>query len=161
MTLESRNTIISVVLGLVIIVLAWWLYRSITAPYKVVLKQQNMTKAVRQNMDNIRVALIQFKRYRGHYPPTEGGLDSLMEFVRTDSVMKAKRDSLFNDAHKVGYVWSLDSLKYSPRPPHKEFEYTRNDTTKPTVYLLKDPGSKDQIGSLRNTALINTESWNQ
>jgi hypothetical protein len=159
MTLESRNSIITVVLAIIIIGLAWWLYYSISAPYKVVLKQQHMSKAVRQNMDNIRAGLIQFNRIKGHYPPTEGGLDSLVEFVRTDSVMKAKRDSLFHDAHKVGYVWSLDSLKYSPRPPHKEFKYTRNDTTKPTLYLLKDPGSKDQIGSLRNTALLNAESW--
>jgi hypothetical protein len=161
MTLESRNTIITVVLGLLIIGLAYWLYHSISAPYKVVLKQQNMTKAVRQNMDNIRVGLIQFKRYKGHYPPTQGGLDSLTKFIQTDSVMRAKVDSLFQDAHKVGYIWSIDSLKYSPRPPHKEFKYIRNDTTKPTLYLLQDPGSKDQIGSLRNTAQLNTESWNR
>jgi type II secretory pathway pseudopilin PulG len=161
MTLESRNSIISVVLGIVIIGLAYWLYHSITAPYKVVAEQQQMTKAVRQNMDNIRVALIQFKRLKGQYPPTKGGLDSLLEFVKTDSVMKAKRDSLFHDAHKVGYIWSLDSLIYSPRPPHEKFKYTRNDTTKPVLYLLQDPGSNDQIGSIRNTTLLNVESWKQ
>lgn len=159
MTVESRNKIITVVLALVIVVLGWWLYHSIVDPYEVVERRQMMTERVRDNMGLIRDGLVFYNREYDHFPPTEGGLDSLVQFLRTDSLMVAQRDSLFDKQFESGYTFKLDSLIYSPRPPHKRFEYTLNDTINPSIYLLKDPDSEDQIGSLEKTTLLNAPSW--
>ena len=73
--------------------------------------------------------------------------------------MVAQRDSLFKDDPESGYTFKLDSLLYSPRAPHKRFEYTLNDTSRPPIYLLKDPDSDDKIGSLEKATLLNAPSW--
>ena len=159
MTVDRRNQIITVVLGIIIVVLGWFLYESITEPYEVVEQRQRMSDRVHQNMEHIRDGLIRFNRRNEHFPPTEGGLDSLIQFIKTDSVMVAERDSIFKDYPESGYVFNLDSLVYSPRPPHKRFEYTLNDTLKPPVYLLKDPDTESTIGSLEKTTLLNAPSW--
>jgi len=159
MTLETRNSIITVVLGIIIIGLGWYLYHSIVGPYQVVEKQKRYTREVRQNMENLRVALIHYNQEKKHFPPTKGGLDSLVHFIRTDSTMKAKRDSLFKNDISDGYKWKIDSLAYSPRPPHNKFKYTLNDSINPPLYLLKDPDSNDKIGSLNKPTLLNAPNW--
>jgi hypothetical protein len=159
MTIESRNQIITVVLGIAIIGLGWWLYRSIVDPYKVVEERERTTEQVHRNMEQIRDGLVQFNRKNDQYPPTNGGLDSLAAYIQNDSLMQAQRDSLFDRDYPSGYAFNLDSLMYSPRPPHNRFEYTLNDTVNPQIYLLKDPDSDDQIGSLEKTTLLNAPSW--
>lgn len=159
MTIESRNKIITIVLGIAIIGLGWWLYHSIVDPYKVVEERERMTEQVHRNMEQIRDGLVHYNRNNEKYPPTKGGLDSLVAFIKNDSLMQAQRDSLFDRDYPSGYVFNLDSLVYSPRPPHNRFEYTLNDTINPNLYLLKDPDSDDQIGSLEKTTLLNAPSW--
>ncbi len=159
MTIESRNKIITIVLGIAIIGLGWWLYRSIVDPYKVVEERERITQQVHRNMEQIRDGLVQYNRDNDKYPPTEGGLDSVVAFIQNDSLMQAQRDSLFDRDYPSGYVFNLDSLAYSPRPPHNRFEYTLNDTVNPNIYLLKDPDSDDQIGSLERTTLLNAPNW--
>jgi len=159
MTIERRNSIITVVLGIIIVGLGWWLYHSITAPYQVVVKKKKMTAAVRQNMENLRIGLIHYNRRFHHFPPTKGGLDSVVNFIRTDSAMKINRDSLLRSDEEDGYKWKLDSLAYSPRPPHKKFNYTLNDSINPPLYVLKDPDSNDKIGSLSRPTLLNAPNW--
>jgi hypothetical protein len=34
-----------------------------------------------------------------------------------------------------------------------------NDTIRPPLYLLKDPGSDDAIGSLERITLLNAPNW--
>src|SRR5699024_6442431 len=154
MTLDTRNSIITIVLGIVIIVLGYILYHSIVDPYQKVIEREQMTKKVRYRMGNIRDALIRYERKTDSFPPSEGGLDTLVQYIRTDSVMKLKADSLFQplDPSKE---FNADSLVYSPRPPHKKFVYEVNDTLRPPIYLLKDPDSEDQVGSLENTTKLN------
>ena len=159
MTVESRNQIITVVLAIFIIVLGWWLYKSITEPYEVVEQRKRMTERVHHNMEHIRDGLVRYNRRKDHFPPTEGGLDSLVEFIKTDSLINADQDSIFKDFPESGYTFNLDSLVYSPRSPHKRFEYTLNDTINPPLYLLKDPDSDDQVGSLEKVTLLNAPSW--
>ena len=161
MTVETRNNIITIVLGVVIVVLGWFLYRSIVEPYEIVEQRQEMIERVRTNMTQVRDALVQYEREYDTFPPTEGGLDSLMQFVRNDSMMVAQRDSFFQDHPEINYTFELDSLIYSPRPPHQRFEYTLNDTINPPLYLLADPDTTydDRIGSLERANLLNAPSW--
>lgn len=156
MTVDTRNKILSIVFAIIIVVLAIVLVRSIVIPYQKVEKRQAMTEHVRTRMLHIRDALISYERQMGKFPPNKGGLDSLVTFLRTDSVMKTKVDSLFY-SEEYGVV--KDSIIYSPRPPHKKFKYAKTDTLIREIYVLKDPGSKAQIGSLTNTTLINTPNW--
>lgn len=159
MEVEQRNRILSIVLGIVIIVLGYWLYHSIVDPYQEVVEREKMTERVRHRMGNVRDALIQYERTNDQFPPTEGGLDTLVKFLKTDSLMVANGDSLFKPI-RANESYNPDSLIYSPRPPHKKFEYTLNDTLRPQIYLLKDPDTKDKIGSLENTTELNAANWN-
>lgn len=156
MEVEKRNRLLSIVLGIIIVVLGYWLYHSIVDPYQEVVEREQMQQEVRQQMKTVRDALVQYERIEGEFPPTEGGLDSLVSFLKNDSTMLAQGDSLFAQPNKP---YNPDSLIYSPRPPHPKFEYTLNDTLRPQIYLLKDPATDDRIGSLENTTDRNAASW--
>lgn len=157
MEVEKRNRLLSIVLGIIIVALGYWLYHSIVDPYQEVVEREQMTEEVRQQMTTVRDALVQYERIRGEFPPSDGGLDSLVSFLKNDSAMVAQGDSLFSNPNET---YNPDSLIYSPRPPHPKFEYTLNDTLRPQIYLLADPATDDRIGSLENTTDRNAASWN-
>jgi hypothetical protein len=147
---RATNLIIQGVLALVIIGLAYFLYLSITEPYKVIEAEQEMTERTRERMRNVRTALINFERREGRFPHT---LDTLHTYVLQDSFMVAGRDSIF------GPEVNVDSLIYSPRTG-RQFEYTVNDTAAVAIYLLEDPDSRDHIGSARpDITRVNAASW--
>jgi len=80
-------------------------------------------------------------------------LDSLQMWITQDSLMAAKRDSIF------GSGFMADSLIYSPRTG-KKFVYTVNDTSAVVTYLLEDPDSDDYIGTLSgDVTQLNAASW--
>ncbi|MDZ7681322.1 MAG: hypothetical protein U5J63_06290 [Fodinibius sp.] len=158
MDIETRNRLLSVVLGIIIIGLGYYLYRSIVDPYQKVIEREQMTKKVRYQMGNVRDALVQYERKVGNFPPTKGGLDTLVSWLKTDSLMVAQGDSLFSPLNE-NETYDPDSLIYSPRPPHPKFEYTLNDTLRPQIYLLKDPATEDKIGSLTQTTQLNAGNW--
>lgn len=140
---------LQVVLAIVIVGLAYWLYLSITEPYKVVEERQRVTEVTRDRMDNVRAALIQFEREYGRFP---GALDTLSMYI-SDSLDANRRDSLF------GEQINPDSLIYSPRTG-REFEYALNDTSNVDIYLLSDPDTDDFIGSERpDVTRLNAASW--
>ena len=141
---------IQIVLAIVIIGLGYWLYVSITAPWAVVERQQELTERTRARMDNVRAALIRYEERQDRFPAT---LDSLQMWVQTDSVIRAHADSLF------GRGFEADSLIYSPRTG-KMFEYAVNDTARVMMYRLKDPDSPDVIGTLEpDPTELNAASW--
>lgn len=141
---------IQVALALVILALGYWLYLSITEPYQVIERAREVTEQTRERMDDVRQALVVYERENDQFP---GSLDSLVMWVEQDSLMRARRDSLF------GEQLSLDSLIYSPRTG-KRFIYTLNDTGRVAIYLLKDPDSEDQIGSAQpDVTMLNAASW--
>ncbi|NBC64263.1 MAG: hypothetical protein GVY07_01200 [Bacteroidetes bacterium] len=158
MNLKTRNNIITIVLAVLIVVLSWFLYRSLVEPYQRVIEEEQMVERERHRMELVRDVLVQYERRRGNFPPTEGGLDSLVSFLQTDSLMTARGDSMFTFMEPATY--NPDSIVYSPRPPHPRFEYTLNDTIRPTLYLLENPNSEDAIGSLDRTTLRNAPNWN-
>jgi hypothetical protein len=158
MKLNTRNNILTVVLAVLIAILSWFLYRSLVEPYQRVLKEEQMVERERHRMEVVRDVLVQYKNRKGDFPPTEGGLDSLVSFLKNDSLMIARGDTLF--AFMRPSTYNPDSVVYSPRPPHVKFEYTLNDTLRPQIYLLVNPNSEDRIGDLERTTLLNAPNWN-
>jgi len=158
MNTDTRNTVLSIVLGVVILALTWLLYDSIVTPYQEVIERDAMTERVRSRMNTVKDILIQYDVRNGKYPPAEGGLDSVVMFVQTDSMMIAMTDSLLT---YNGEMFPLEELTYSPRDLQR-FIYSVNDTLRPPLYLLEDPSEEydDAIGSLSRTTMRNAPSWN-
>ncbi|WP_018127349.1 hypothetical protein [Balneola vulgaris] len=152
MNIDTRNKVLSIVLGIIIIGLTYVLYDSIITPYQEVIEKQEMTERVRTRMLAIKDVLVQYENTFGKFPPTEGGLDSVVQFVQTDSMLSMRSDSMFQ-------VDDINQIVYSPRDGAK-FVYTVNDTIRPPLYLLEDPGTDDTIGSLERTTMRNAPSWN-
>lgn len=141
---------IQVVLAIVIIGLAYWLYLSITEPWKVVEEREALTERTRARMSEVRTALIRYEEQEGRYPYT---LDTLQTWVRTDSAIQATTDTLF------GPAFNVDSLIHSPRTG-KPFDYAVNDTARVMMYELRDPDSNDRIGTLEpDPTELNAASW--
>ena len=158
MDIDKRNQLLTILLGVIIIGMSYFLYRSLVDPYQEVLQEREMVERERHRMEVTRDALVQYRNRRGNFPPTEGGLDSLVAFLKEDSLMVANGPELF--AFRPPSSYSPDSVVYSPRPPHNRFEYTLNDTIRPRLYLLENPGSDDRIGDLERTTLLNAPNWN-
>ncbi|MFU8812974.1 MAG: hypothetical protein ACNA78_08395 [Balneolaceae bacterium] len=158
MDLQTRNNLITIGLGVLILVFSYILYRSLVDPYQEVLQEREMVERERHRMERVRDVLVQYRTRRGNFPPTEGGLDSLIQFLKTDTLMVERGDDLF--AFMPPSEYNPDSLVFSPRPPHTRFEYTLNDTIRPQLYLLTNPGSNDRIGDLERTNMLNAPNWN-
>ena len=156
MDIETRNKILTVVLGIIIIGLSFWLYDSLITPYQKVKDREAMTEKVREHLLDAKDALIQYENNNDTFPPSEGGLDSLVSFLKADSMMIVMGDSLFG---RTMDVYNPDSLIYSPRTGNR-FEYALNDTLRPQIYLLEDPDTDDAIGSLERTTMRNAPNWN-
>ena len=109
-------------------------------------------------MLSVKDAIIYYQQKKGNLPPEEGGLDSLVAFLKTDSLAIANGDSMFKQRPPLKY--SADSLLYSPIAPFGKFTYAVNDTMRPPLYLLSDPNSDNSIGDLERTTLLNAPSWN-
>ena len=158
MNIDTRNKILSAVLGITIILLSWWLYDSIVTPYKVVEEQKAETERVRTRMLTLKDAIVNYEARYGHFPPTDGGLDSVVTYLSTDSLMISMGDSLFRQMPPLQY--SPESMVVSPRDTSLRFLYTRNDTIRPPLYLLEDLMTDDAVGSLSRTTMRNAPNWN-
>lgn len=161
MDLDTRNKIISAVLGVVIIVLGIFLYRSITEPYQKVLEQQRVTQEVRNQLITLRDMLVVHDRLESRFPQS---LDSLFYFFdNSEKITRvnegAIRHYMRNRDTVISHQGQLSSLVYSYRTNNR-FTYTLNDTIRPQLYLLRDPDTDDHIGSLNRTTLRNATSWN-
>lgn len=147
---EQLRTGLQIVLGIVIVGLAYFLYYSITEPYDKIERQQRLTEQTRERMSHIRTALIDFERDSGGFP------DSLMvlrRHIQNDSILSTARDSVF------GETFNIDSLFHSPRSGN-QFQYAVSDTGQVETYLLEDPDTDDKIGTLSgDPTLTNAASW--
>ena len=158
MNIDMRNKILSAVFGITIILLSWLLYDSIVTPYKVVEEQKAETERVRTRMLTLKDAIVNYEARYGHFPPTDGGLDSVVTYLSTDSLMISMGDSLFRQMPPLQY--SPESMVVRPRDTSLRFLYTRNDTIRPPLYLLEDPMTDDAVGSLSRTTMRNAPNWN-
>jgi len=158
MDIDKRNQLLTILLGVIIIGMSYWLYSSLVDPYQKVLEEREMVERERHRMEVARDALVQYKTRKGNFPPSEGGLDSLVAFLKSDSMMVERGEELFEFRPPSSY--DPDSVIFSPRPPHNKFEYTLNDTLRPPLYVLENPGSEDKIGDLERTTMLNAPNWN-
>lgn len=152
MASSSRGvqTALQVVLALAILVLTYFLYESITAPYEAVERQKELTEKTRDRMSDIRSAMIEYNRREGRFVTT---LDSLVMWLKSDSAMVAHADSIF------GAAFMADSLPFSPRTGNR-FELAVNDTSRTATYRIDDPDSDDYIGTLSgDVTQLNAASW--
>lgn len=150
MASNSLRAGLQILLWVLIIGLSYVLYRSITEPYKLIERQQELTEMTRMRMDKIRQVAIHFENRYDRFPST---LDSLAMYAMEDSAFLAVRDSI------LGSSFPYDSLVYSPRTG-KRFDYAINDTSRVNTYLLQDPDSDDKIGTLlADVTLVNAASW--
>lgn len=154
MNIDSRNKIIGVVLWVVIIGLSYVLFDTIYTPYQQVVEQKRETEMVRTRMEAIRDALIQYQRDNETFP---ADLDQLVNYLKTDSLMIARGDSLFG--RPASFPYDPDRFTFTVRPSGARFGYALNDTLRPQIYLLTDPDTEDRIGSLERTTLLNAASW--
>ena len=144
------QTGIQIILGIVIVGLAYFLYQSITEPYERIEQRQRITEQTRVRMSQVRTALVDYERDSAAYPDS---LDLLLKHIRSDSLLSTRQDSVF------GGPVNLDSLFYSPRTG-KRFPYTVSDTGRVETYLLEDPDTDDQIGTLTgDPTQANAASW--
>ena len=138
-------------MAVVIVGLGYWLYDSITGPWEAIERERAVTAMTQDRMSLVRTALVRYERVEDRFP---GNLDSLMMWVRTDSLIMSNPDSVFGSTNV-----NIDSLIYSPRTG-RGFVYALNDTGRVAIYLLKDPDSDDQIGSeVPDITLLNAASW--
>lgn len=141
---------LQILLWVLIAALSYVLYRSITEPYELIERQQEITEMTRMRMDKVRQVAIQYESQYERFPSL---IDSLLLYAKGDSLFSTKRDSV------LGMELNIDSLIYSPRTG-KKFEYSTNDTSRVKTYLLKDPDTNDQIGTLlADVTLLNAASW--
>ncbi len=148
MSSQAIRTGVQIVLALIIVGLAYFLYLSITEPYESVLRQERLTEETHQRMDDIRQALRAYERETDRFP---GTLDSLVAYIDTSLMQSA--DSLFGEG------FSLDSLIYTPRGGER-FLYSVNDTAAVDIYLLEDPVTGDLIGSEQpDPTKLHAASW--
>ncbi|MDE2730734.1 MAG: hypothetical protein OXM02_11445 [Bacteroidota bacterium] len=142
---------IQAAMAIVIVVLCFVLYQSVTGPWAALERQQEITDMTRARMAQVRTALVLYERETDHYP---GSLDTLVTWVKQDSIIAANPDSVFGTAN-----FDADSLLYSPRTG-SEFLYAVNDTGQVAVYILKDPDSDDVIGTeTPDISQLNAASW--
>ena len=161
MNRDTRNNIITVFLGIIIILLGYVLYDSIVTPYEKVLEERAITDETRDQMVKIRDGLVTYNRVEGRFPHS---LDSLLIFLQNHEEIEQTQENdtyyFVRDADTILYQQPpLENLFRSPRT-NREFEYTLNDTMRPQIYLLEDPDTDDHIGDLQRTTRLNATSWN-
>ena len=147
---KSNLVAVQIGLGLVIVVLASFLYDSITAPWEAVQAEQRLTDTTRARMNQVRIALRHFDDANDGFPST---IDSLILYVREDSILNLNPDSVFQGPFDLG------EFVTSPRSGTR-FHYAVNDTGRVAVYYLKDPDSGDYIGSTEpDISRLHAGSW--
>ncbi len=148
---QTKSLVIQIVMGVVIVVLVFLLYRTISVPAERIQRQEELTELTRARMIDIREAMIRYEQQYDDFPST---LDSLVLFVKEDSLMQANINEIY------GSNFEPDSLPFSPRTGER-FILQVNDTSQVDTYLLRDPDREgDYIGTLEpNPTEVNAASW--
>lgn len=156
MTLEERpQPKGSIVLKIIIVLLAGILVWVIYEPYAYMEQEAVFKRESRLRMADIRQAELLYLDHHGRYTAS---LDSLIEFIKTDSTIAATMDSIFKPLSGGSFV--PESLKYSPKS-HRPYSLQVDDTSAVKKYYLEDPDGYGTIGSLEDEAKVNKASWEE
>lgn len=176
MTSRKEPNYIHIILLLIAAGLVYLLIRvAILDPQSVLEQEKFFREESRLRMINIKEAEVLYKNKFGKFIDN---FDSLFNFINTDTLVRAKRDSIFVNLKSGTFV--LDSLMYSPKSHslyilqidttttadtvvNQRGKFLRVDTTT-TIgnrYYLECPDGYGMIGDLKNDAKINVPSWGQ
>jgi len=143
----------SLVLKIVIVLLIGVLVYTIWEPFDVIRTEERNRTESRLRMGNIRNAQM---AYYSSYQTYQQDLDSLIYWIRTDSLVVAKQDSIFTPLS--GGVFVPESLKYSPAS-HTEYEIQVDDTSSTHRYVIRCPDDFGFVGDLDDVSQLHRASW--
>ncbi len=143
----------SIILKLVIVLLLALLVYTIWEPFNTVKQDEINQRESRARMSNIRNAQIFYFRQHQTYLRD---LDTLIYWLRTDSLAVLKSDSLFRPLVKSAF--SPELLKYSPRS-QTEYKVLVDDSSTTQRYLIECPDGYGSIGSLTDISLLHRATW--
>ena len=143
------------VLRAIIIILVGVLVYVIYEPYQMMTAEEMYKKESRLRMMNLRTAELYFLSKSNYY--TES-IDSLVQYIKTDSLLVANRDSTFKPL--TSGQFSPDSLLYTPKN-HRPYKLKADNATAIKKYLLECPDGYGSIGSLTDESRINKGSWEE
>lgn len=143
----------SVVLKVIIVLLIGVLVYTIWEPFDIVRTEAQQRTESRLRMGNIRNAqMFHYAQYQAYLKD----LDSLIYWIQTDSLVIAKRDSIFTPL--ITGVFEPESLKYSPRS-HEPYKLEVDDTSTTHRYLIQCPDEFGFVGSLDDVSQLHRASW--
>ncbi len=143
----------SLVLKIVIVLLIGVLVYTIWEPFEIIrTEEQNRTES-RLRMANIRNAQM---AYYAEYQTYQSDLDSLIRWIQTDSLVVAKRDSIFKPLSAGVFI--PESLKYSPAS-HTEYEIQVDDTSSTHRYVIRCPDEFGFVSDLDDVSQLHRASW--
>ncbi|MEL6615525.1 MAG: hypothetical protein AAFQ43_07295 [Bacteroidota bacterium] len=151
---------IQVVLAIAIVVLAYFVFQAIRAPWAEYQERLEQEAIGRERMRDVRAALVSHRDAYDAYPST---LDSLVTYVKTDTMWTEPE----LDEDEVRFQpFDADALTLSARNGEPlNFELVTTDTSNVVIYWLQDPAApEDSIGSRQlppNPAQRNATSWNE
>lgn len=141
---------LQIFLAIVIVVLAFVLYESITAPYAEIEREQQLTEDTRERMSALRDVIIDYERSEGAFPDS---IEVILGYIEENEELREEFSARFGDDFEI------DSLLYSPRSGDL-FEYAMQDTAEASTYRLDDPDTDDHIGTLTgDITQTNAASW--
>ncbi len=170
--------IIRIVLGVVIVVLAFLIFRSINEPIKFNKEKKYRYAQVIERLKDIRTAQIAYKSVKGSYASS---FDSLLSFIKNDSFIIIKqignvddttaviiRDTILASVKDSLYApgFPIDSLPFIPFTEGSKFKMQAGEIEKGKVNVKvfevvdTDPFDKNQVlrvGSM--TEPSNAGNW--
>ncbi|MEE9225852.1 MAG: hypothetical protein V3U68_06640 [Bacteroidota bacterium] len=152
---ERRQPKGSIVLKIVIVVLVAVLVWVIYEPYAYMKQESAFKLESRLRMVNIRQAELLYLNRNGRY---SSNLDSLILFIKTDTAIAARMDSIFKPLSDG--TFNPEFLKYTPKS-HRSYNIQVDDTSAVKKYFLEDPDGYGTIGSLDDEKKVNKASWEE
>lgn len=145
---DKGNIILKILIGVLVVVL----YYIITAPWSEKLKVDALKLQSRVKMTKIRTGELAFIASNNRY---SSSLQELVDWLKTDPFVSAKKDSIFD---LKGSRLNLDSLIYSP-VNGEVYKYQFSDSSAVKKYYLECPGGSGSIGSMTDDDKVNKSTW--
>lgn len=148
--------IVDAVLIVVIIGLAYVLFRVINDPGQQLAYEENMKWESRSRLSALRTAEVEYYNVRRTYT---ADIDSLIIFLQ-DSLPSERVDSLFTNAKLYLTAFSFDSIRHTPKSL-QAYQIAIDDTSDVHRYIITDPDGYGYISSLTDPDEHNKASWEQ
>jgi hypothetical protein len=143
----------SILLKIIIVLLLAVLIYTLWQPYEFKRTEARQLSESRLRMTNIRNA--QMFHYR-EFQTYQRDLDTLITWIKSDSLVIAKSDSLFRPLLVGEFV--ADSLRYSPRT-HRQYIIEVDDSSSTHRYYIECPDGFGFVSSIDDLSQLHRPSW--